>query len=75
MQRKIERAFRGARGGIALAVDDLKDLIREYMSSNLSNEVKKSRIAALDAKIDYLLGLPLNHASYPWSEDVVDTEV
>jgi hypothetical protein len=75
MQDKVELAFSGASANIFLACEYLEDLITEYMNSSLDNNVKEARISAVNAKINYLKGIKFDPRAYPWTKDVVDTEV
>jgi hypothetical protein len=45
-----------------------------YSLSKLPDDVKLARIAALDAKIDYLRGLSLDSEAHPWVGDDFDGE-
>jgi hypothetical protein len=75
MQDEIAYAFTNAKDHVIIACEYLEDLMTEYMNSSLDNNVKEARISAVNAKINYLKGIKFDPRAYPWTKDVVDTEV
>lgn len=69
MQDSIKTQFFEAREAIKSACWYLEGLAIDYQASDLDPVTKAGRVDALNAKIDYLKGLPLNENAHPWVED------
>lgn len=71
----------GLPGQAAAVFDAVRDVLRtqvigqlealraDYAASRLPQDEKLARVAALDAKVDYLRGLPLDGNAHPWVGD------
>lgn len=68
---KLEDSFRLAKKAILVSVEILSLAKEDYANSGLDQQTKLARMAALEAKIDYLHGLGLNANAHPWVEDGV----
>lgn len=68
--QRIVRAFRQAGAHVDRACSQLEALRATYaLATEIPNRVRLARMDAINAKIDYLHGLPLNGEAYPWTED------
>jgi hypothetical protein len=67
--QRIVRAFQHADALVNRACGALEALRATYALSSLPRDQQIARMDALNAKIDYLRGLPLNGEAYPWTED------